>query len=99
MKRKNFGIEILYSGYLCGYEIVKRILYLKANDIPFPENPKFYIVKIDNNEVNEYVKKEYLNKKENKFVLDCTNLEKSKLKNYVPLFDYILHEFFENKGI
>ena len=99
MKRKNFGIEILYSGYLCGYEIVKRILYLKANDIPFPENPKFYIVKIDNNEVNEYVKKEYLNKKENKFVLDCTNLEKSKLKNYVPLFDYNLHEFFENKVI
>ena len=98
-KRKNFGIEILYTGYLVGYEILKRLLNLMTNDIPFPENSKFYIVKVDNNEVNKYVKNEFLNKKENKFVLDCTNLQKSKLKNYVPLFDYNLHEFFENKSI
>ena len=98
-KRKNFGIEILYIGYLVGYEILKRLLNLMTNDIPFPENSKFYIVKVDNNEVNKYVKNEFLNKKENKFVLDCTNLQKSKLKNYVPLFDYNLHEFFENKSI
>ena len=45
------------------------------------------------------MKKELNNKKESKFVLDCTNLEKSTLKNYVPLFDYNLHEFFENKAI
>ena len=99
IKRKNFGLDILYSGYLAGHEIVKRLLRLATNEIPFPDNDKFYIVKINNNEVNEYVKKENNNKKENKFVLDCTNLEKSKLKNYVPLFDYNLHEFFENKAI
>ena len=54
---------------------------------------------IKNEEINDYVKKEYYNKKENKFVLDCTNLEKSKLKYYVPLFDYNLNEFFGNKLI
>ena len=99
LKRKNFGLEILYSGYLTGHEIVKRLLHLCTNEIPFPDNQKFYIVKINNNDVNEYVKKEFNNKKESKFVLDCVNLEKSKLKNYVPLFDYNLHEFFENKSI
>ncbi len=99
IKRKNFGLDILYSGYLTGHEIVKRLLHLVTNEIPFPDNPKFYIVKINNSDVNEYVKKENNNKKESKFVLDCTNLEKSKLKNYVPLFDYNLHEFFENKSI
>jgi len=99
LKRKNFGLDILYSGYLTGHEILKRLLDLMVKRIPLPDNPKFYIVKINNNEVNDYVKNEYLNKKENKFVLDCTNLEKSKLKNYVPLFDYNLHEFFENKEI
>ena len=99
IKRKNFGLDILYGGYLTGHEIVKRLLNLCANEIPFPDNQKFYIVKINNNDVNEYVKKELNNKKESKFVLDCVNLEKSKLKNYVPLFDYNLHEFFENKII
>ena len=99
IKRKNFGMDVLYSGYLTGHEIVKRLLHLTTNEIPFPDNPKFYLVKINDNEVDEYVKKEYYNKKESKFVLDCTNLEKSKLKNYVPLFDYNLHEFFENKAI
>ena len=99
IKRKNFGLDILYCGYLAGYEIVKRLLNLVTKSIPFPDNAKFYIVKINNNDVNEYVKKENNNKKENKFVLDCTNLEKSKLKNYVPLFDSNLHEFFENKSI
>ena len=99
VKRKNFGLDILYGGYLTGHEIVKRLLNLTTNEIPFPDNPKFYIVKINNNEIDEYVKKENNNKKESKFVLDCTNLEKSKLKNYVPLFDYNLHEFFENKII
>ena len=99
VQRKNFGIEVLYSGYLTGLEIVKRLLHLVTSNIPFPDNQMYYIVKVDNNEVDKYVKNEYLNRKENKFVLDCTNLQKSKLKNYVPLFDYNLHEFFENKLI
>ena len=98
-KRKNFGLDVLYSGYLTGFDIVKRLLHLITNEIPLPENAKFYIVKINNDEVNDYVKKEYLNKKESKFVLDCNNREKSRLKHYVPLFDNNLHEFFDNKEV
>ena len=98
-KRKNIGLEVLYSAYLIGHEILKRMLHLYTNEIKLPDNPKFYIVKINTDEVNEYVKKENIAKKENKFVLDCTNYEKSKLKYYVPLFDYNLNEFFGNKQI
>ena len=98
-KRKNFGLEILYPSYLTGHEIIKRLLDLQVNNITFPPDPKFYVVKLNPNEINEYVKKETLGRKESKFVLDCTNLEKSKLKHYVPLFDYNLHEYFENKSI
>ena len=29
-------------------------------------------------------------------MLDCTNAEKSKMKYYVPLFDYNLHEYFKS---
>ena len=99
IKTKNIGLEILYSAYLTGHEILKKMLHIITNDIPVPKNQNFYIIKINSNEVNDYVKREYLNKKENKFVLDCTNYEKSKLKYYVPLFDYNLQEFFENKKV
>ena len=98
-KRKAIGLEILYPAYLTGHEILKRMLSLKASEMKFPDKAKFYIVRLDNNEINEYVKREYYNKKEQKFVLDCTNLEKSKLKYYVPLLDYNLNEFFGNKLI
>ena len=96
-KKNNIGLEILYKSYLIGHEILKKMLHLIATGLKLPENPKFYHIKINNNEVNEYVKKENLNNKENKFVLDCTNLKKSKLKYYMPLFDYNLNEFFGNK--
>ena len=95
-KRKNFGLETLYPAYLKGHEILKRILDLKTKDIVFPDNPKFYIVKLNNNEVESFLTKQYNGKKEKKFVLDCINLEKSHLKYYVPLFDDNLHEFFDN---
>ena len=98
-KKKNFGLEILYPSYLIGHEILKRILNLNIKNMPLPENPNFYIVKLNLNEIKDYIKQSYLDKKESKFVLDCTNLESSRLKNYVPLFDGNLHEFFDNKAV
>ena len=95
-RRKNFGLDTLYPAYLKGHEILKRILHLKTKNIEFPDNPKFYIVKLNNNEVESFLTKQYNGKKEKKFVLDCINLEKSHLKYYVPLFDDNLHEFFDN---
>ena len=99
IKTKNIGLEVIYSAYLTGHEILKKMLHIITNELPIPKNQNFYVIKINSTEVNDYVKKEYLNKKENKFVLDCTNYEKSKLKYYVPLFDYNLQEFFENKKV
>ena len=97
-KRKNFGLETLYPAYLKGHELLKRILDLKTKNIVFPDNPKFYIVKLNNNEINNFLTKQYNGKKEKKFVLDCINLEKSHLKYYVPLFDDNLHEYFDNEA-
>ena len=96
-KRKNFGLDALYPGYLKGHEILKRILQLKTKEIEFPDNPKFYIVKMNNDDIDNFLKKQYNGKKEKKFVLDCINIEKSHLKYYVPLFDDNLHEFFDNE--
>ena len=96
-KKNNRGLEILYPAYLTGHEILRKMLNLIANGFKLPDNPKFYLIKLKNNEINEYVKKENLNQKENKFILDCTNLEKSKLKYYMPFFDDNLNEFFGNK--
>ena len=95
-RRNNFGLDTLYPAYLKGHEILKRILHLKTNGFEFPDNPKFYIVKLNNNEIDSFLTKQHNGKKEKKFVLDCTNLEKSHLKYYVPLFDDNLHEFFDN---
>ena len=91
------GIDILYPGYLIGAEILKRILELEVKDYPYPSSQKFYVVKLNKSEINEYIKKFKLEKKEGKFVLDCINQEKSKMKYYVPLFDYNLHGYFKNE--
>ena len=95
-RRNNFGLDTLYPAYLKGHEILKRILHLKTNGFEFPDNPKFYIVKLNNSEIDTFLTRQYNGKKEKKFVLDCTNHEKSHLKYYVPLFDDNLHEFFDN---
>ena len=98
-RRKNFGIEVLYPSFLIAHEILKRILIIFVNNMSLPENQQYYIVKINSNDIKNYINQTYLDKKENKFVLDCTNVLNSKLKSYVPLFDRNLHEFFENKAV
>lgn len=95
-RKKIKGIETLYPSYLAGIEIVKRILELKVNNLPYPIVPEFYLVKLTQTKIDSEVKKNHLAKKEDKFVLDCTNIKKSKMKYYVPLFDYNLHEYFSS---
>ena len=58
-RRKNFGLETLYPAYLKGHELLKRILHLKTKDIEFPDNPKFYIVKLNNGDIDNFLKKQY----------------------------------------
>lgn len=95
--KKIKGIDTLYPCYLIGTEILKRILELEVNDYPYPSSQKFYVVKLNKSEINEYINKFKLEKKEGKFVLDCINQNKSKMKYYVPLFDYNLHGYFKNE--
>ena len=96
---KEKGIKDLYPSYMSGCELLKRVLELNVNGYPITLNSKYYIVRLDKKELDDYIKKFELNDLENKFVLDCLNAEKSKMKYYVPLFDYNLHGFFGSKYI
>jgi hypothetical protein len=98
-KNKNKGIGFLYTCYIVSDEVIKRTLELKVNNAEIPKNSKYYSVKINKSEIDEYVKKLELEKKEGKFILDCTNIEKSKMKFYVPLFDENLKAYFKNQVI
>ena len=96
---KERGIKELYPSYMSGCELLRRVLDLNVNGYPMTLNPRFYVVKLDKSQVDDYIKKFELEALENKFVLDCLNVEKSKMKYYVPLFDYNLHGFFGSKII
>ncbi|MCQ2821464.1 MAG: hypothetical protein MJ252_29760, partial [archaeon] len=91
--------ETLYSSYLVGLEILKKVLEFDFNNIPLPVSRKFYKVKLNQDHVKAMSKKAELEAREGKFVLDCTNLEKSTLRYYVPLFDKDLHEYFQNNEV
>lgn len=93
-KGKNKGVDILYPSYLAGVSIIRRILDFKIKDCELPTTLKFYIVKLNQSDIEKYVRQYYLDRKEGKFVLDCTNPKKARMKSYVPLFDNNLHEFF-----
>ena len=96
---KNKSVDHLYPSYLTGVSILKRILELEVNKTPYPLNNKFYIVRLNKNEIEKYVSNYYMSKKEGKFVLDCINYEKSKMKYYVPLYDYNLHGYFKSTQV
>ena len=91
---KNKGIDTLYSSYLAGVSLIKRILTFKVKDCELPSTLNFYIVRLNQGDIAKYVRQYYLDRKEGKFVLDCTNPTKARMKSYVPLFDNNLHEFF-----
>ncbi len=73
---KNKGIKILYTCNIISNEILKRNLELKVNKAEIPLNTIYYNIKINKSEIEEYVKKLELEKKEGKFILDCRNIEK-----------------------
>ena len=98
-KNKVKGISDLYPSFLFGCELIKRCLDLKVNEYDSEVNPKFYIIKLNKDDIENYIKKVEDAKIENQFILDCTNKSKSKMKYYVPLFDKNLYEYFGNKPI
>ena len=85
--------------------LTKKSLYLFMNNIDYINNIDEFNVLVPKDrknikrKKNEKIIKEFedLTSKENKFILDCTNIEKCKVKEYNPLYDkncasYLLKE-------
>ena len=94
---KKLNQEIIYLGHKTGNELSKRILEVIGKNLELPINPNFYIIKLDNKQIEKFLEKFNILKREKHFILDCTNVEKSSIKEYVPLIDYNLHGYFGNK--
>jgi hypothetical protein len=93
-KNKIKGVADLYPSFLYGCELLKRYLDLIINEYNDEVDPKFYIIRLNKEEIEKYIKQVENEKIEGQFVLDCTNISKSRMKYYVPLFDKNLYEYF-----
>jgi hypothetical protein len=69
-------------------------LELFKNKIDFPNDPEFYLVKLQKTKIVKDIKLQKLRKKEEQFVLDCVNKKNASIKFYNPLFDEHLNAFF-----
>ena len=94
-----FSGECIYVSFLTGLEIVKRLVEILKNNLPMPTSNDFYQVKISKAKIEEELKKVALSNKEGGFILDCTNAQKSAMKDYVALYDYHLRGFFSSQII
>ena len=92
---KFFSSNNILGSLNVSIEITKRILELYKLDLDFPLHADFYIVNLKKNSKNDIAQKQ----KEDKFVLDCVNLNRSKLETYNPLCDNNLFSFFSSNVI
>ena len=84
--------EVIYPGFLISLEVVKKRLECEKNH--FIPDDNIYKVKLDEKVIEKNLEIFASGGKENGFVLDCTNKQKSKMKDYVSLYDYHLQSFF-----
>jgi hypothetical protein len=88
--------EEIKVGFINALDIIKKELECSKTNIAFNEKRLInYKVLKQNNKFNRTNCS--LKGKENGFVLDCMNKEKSKLKAYLPLKDKNLKLYFESK--
>ena len=92
----NFSTEIIYPTFLAGLDIIKRQVEIAKNGIESYDEDLIYKVKISDKALKQELEKLAIDGKEGNFVLDCTNKNKSALKDYVSLFDYNLKDFFSS---
>jgi hypothetical protein len=85
-----------YTDFISGEQIARRMLEALKNNWTIPKDNSFYQVVIDKNMVDEQVRREILQKREEEFVLDCVNVNQSKLKFYNPLYDTHLSYYFSS---
>jgi len=87
--------EVIIGAFLNALEIVKRKLECEKNKINLSEKDLMKY-KLSEKNLAERIKELNLESQEGDFVLDCTNKEKSELKEYVPLYDYHLVYYFRS---
>ena len=91
----NISNKVYISGFINGLEIIKRKLECERNNININEKD-IMKYKISEKNLEERIKEYNLLNKEDDFILDCTNKEKSELKEYIPLYDYHLINYFRS---
>ena len=87
------------SSFTAGNESLKRVVELLRFNLDQPMDSNYYIIRIKKNQkiVNEEEKLK--TKKEQHFVLDCSNVVNSKMKEYNPLYDDNLTSFFSSRYV
>ena len=87
--------EVIMGAFLNALELVKRKVECEKNNISLTEK-ELMKFKLSEKNLADRIKELNLGNQEDDFVLDCTNKEKSELKEYVPLYDYHLVYYFRS---
>ena len=87
--------EVIIGAFLNALEIIKRKLECEKNNIKLSEK-ELMKFKLSEKNLAERINELALGSAEDGFILDCTNKEKSELKEYVPLYDYHLVYYFRS---
>ena len=87
--------EVVIGAFLNALEIIKRKLECEKNNIILSEK-ELMKFKLSEKSLADRIKELALSSQEDGFILDCTNKEKSELKEYVPLYDYHLVYYFRS---
>ena len=91
----NISNEVIMSAFLNALEIVKRKVECEKNKINLTEK-ELMKFKLSEKNLADRIKELNLGNQEDGFILDCTNKEKSEMKEYVPLYDYHLVYYFRS---
>ena len=87
--------EVIIGAFLNALELVKRKVECEKNKINLTEKDLMKF-KLSEKNLADRIKELNLGNQEDDCVLDCTNKEKSELKEYVPLYDYHLVYYFRS---
>ena len=87
--------EVIMGAFLNALELVKRKVECEKNNINLTEK-ELMKFKLSEKNLADRIQELNLGNQEDDFVLDCTNKEKSELKEYVPLYDYHLVYYFRS---
>ena len=88
-----FNKKSFQTCFVAGNESVKRVIDLIRFDFDYPTDGAYYEILVK--KPRQKRKEDMINiKKENHFVLDCTNVITSKKKEYNPLYDQMCQSYF-----